>query len=98
LNFFFTTISLFIHGDLSKPFILDMNVSDFVVGVIFSQIGKVNFFHLIRFYFCNFFPTEINCNIYDKEILAIMDAFEEWYHLFEGVQHEIIVYSSHKNL
>jgi len=26
-----------------------------------------------------------------------MDAFEEWRHLLEGVQHEIIVYSDHKN-
>jgi hypothetical protein len=27
-----------------------------------------------------------------------MDAFEKWHHLLEGVQHEIIVYSNHKNL
>jgi hypothetical protein len=30
--------------------------------------------------------------------LAIVDAFEEWHHLLEGVQHEIIVYSNNKNL
>jgi len=27
-----------------------------------------------------------------------MDAFEEWCHLLEGVQHEITMYSNHKNL
>ncbi len=27
-----------------------------------------------------------------------MYAFEEWSHLFEGAQHEIIMYSDHKNL
>jgi len=26
-----------------------------------------------------------------------MDAFEEWHHLLERVQHEIIVYFDHKN-
>jgi hypothetical protein len=26
-----------------------------------------------------------------KELLAIVDAFEEWHHLLEGVQHEIVV-------
>ncbi len=26
-----------------------------------------------------------------------MDAFEEWCHLLEGAQHEIIVYFNHKN-
>jgi hypothetical protein len=75
-----------------------MNTSNFVVGVIFSQIGEVNFLHLVGFCFRNLFLAEINYNIYDKELLAIMDAFEEWYHLLEGAQHEIIVYSSYKNL
>jgi hypothetical protein len=27
-----------------------------------------------------------------------MDVFQEWHHLFEKVQHEIIMYSNHKNL
>jgi hypothetical protein len=30
--------------------------------------------------------------------LAIVDAFEEWCHLLERVQHEITMYSYHKNL
>jgi hypothetical protein len=33
-----------------------------------------------------------------KKILAIVDAFEEWHHLFKGVQHEIIMNSNYKNL
>jgi hypothetical protein len=41
---------------------------------------------------------EINYEIHDKELLTIMDTFEEWHHLLEGAQHEIIVYSNHKNL
>jgi hypothetical protein len=45
---------------------------------------------------CKFFPTEINYEIHDKKLLAIMDAFEEWHHLFEGAQHEIIMYYNHK--
>jgi hypothetical protein len=30
--------------------------------------------------------------------LAIIDAFEEWRHLLEGIQHTTIVYTDHKNL
>jgi len=26
-----------------------------------------------------------------------VDAFEEWHHLFEGTQYEIIIYLNHKN-
>jgi hypothetical protein len=56
------------------------------------------------FFICWFLldPTfslvEINYEIHDKEFLGIMDAFEEWRHLFEGVQHETIAYLDHKNL
>jgi hypothetical protein len=42
--------------------------------------------------------VEINYKIHDKELLTIMDAFKEWRRLLEGVQHEIILYSNHKNL
>jgi hypothetical protein len=41
---------------------------------------------------------EINYEIHDKKILAIMDAFEEWHHLFERIQQETIMYLNHKNL
>jgi hypothetical protein len=65
---------------------------------MFSQLGVNNLFHCVRFYFHKFFPTKINYEIHDKELLAIVDAFEEWHHLFEITQLEIIVYLDHKNL
>jgi hypothetical protein len=75
-----------------------MDSFDFALGAILSQIKKYNFLHPIGFCFHKFFPTKINYEIHDKEILAIMDVFQEWHHLFEKVQHEIIMYSNHKNL
>jgi hypothetical protein len=42
--------------------------------------------------------VEINYKIHDKEFLTIMDVFEEWHHLFEGVRHETIAYLDHRNL
>jgi len=52
----------------------------------------------LNFFFFKFFPTEINYEIHDKKLLTIVDAFEEWHHLLEGTQHEIIVYFDHTNL
>jgi hypothetical protein len=40
----------------------------------------------------------INYKIHDKELLTIMDAFQEWHHSLEGIQHEIILYLDHKKL
>jgi hypothetical protein len=39
---FFTTAPLLIHGDISKPFVLEMDISDFTIGIVFSQLGKNN--------------------------------------------------------
>ena len=44
-----------------------------------------------------FEAIEINYEIHDKELLAIIDSFEQWKHLLEGSPHQIIVYNDHKN-
>jgi hypothetical protein len=31
-----------IHADLSKPFVLEINICDFAVGAMLSQLGKEN--------------------------------------------------------
>jgi hypothetical protein len=77
---------------------LEIDAFDFALSVILSQLGEDNLFHPVGFRFCKFFHGEINYKIHDKEFLTIIDAFEEWCHLFDGAQHEIIVYSNCKNL
>jgi hypothetical protein len=94
----FTTTPFSIHAEPFKPFILKTTIFDFVIDVILSQLGEDNILHHVDFRSYNFFLFEINYDIHDKELLAIMDAFEKWCHLFKGVQCEIIVYSNHRNL
>jgi hypothetical protein len=45
-----------------------------------------------------FKPAEINYDIHDKEMLAIVVAFKEWEHMLKSVAGEITVYTDHKNL
>jgi hypothetical protein len=84
----FTITPFLIHAKLSKPFVLEMDASNFVIGVMLSQLGGYNLLHLVNFHSRNFSLTEINYKIHDKKLLAIVNAFKEWSHLFEGVQHE----------
>ena len=42
--------------------------------------------------------AEINYQIYDKELLAIVEAFREWRVYLEGAKYQIIVLIDHKNL
>ncbi len=98
LKAFFTTAPFLIHAKPSKPFVLETNIFDFVVGAMLSQLGKDNLLCPVDFRSHKFSPMEINYEIHDKYLLSIVDAFEKWCHLLEGAQHEITMYSDHKNL
>jgi hypothetical protein len=45
-----------------------------------------------------FTTAEINYEIHDKELLAIVNSFQEWRHFLEGALHPVTVYTDHKNL
>jgi hypothetical protein len=66
LNGFFTISPLLIHLNLYRPFILDMDVFDFSIGIVLSQLKKDNLFHLVGFHFHRFSFIEINYEIHDK--------------------------------
>jgi hypothetical protein len=54
--------------------------------------------HPVAYHSRKFKPAEINYDIHDKEMLAIVVAFKEWEHMLKSVAGEITVYTDHKNL
>jgi len=50
---------------------------------VLSQYGDYEQLHPIAFHFKKLSTTQINYKIYDKELLVIIDAFEEWHHPLE---------------
>jgi len=83
----FTSAPILIHPDLTKPFILETDVSDFALGAILSQFGIDGLLHPVAFYSRKLPSAEINYQVYDKELLAIITAFEQWRPYLVGAQH-----------
>ena len=54
--------------------------------------------HPVAFHSRKFLPAEINYEIHDKELLAIVDAFKHWRRYCEGAEHQIQVFTDHHNL
>ena len=52
----------------------------------------------VTFHFYIFKATELNYNIYDKEILVVFEAFYTWYHYLEELELLIDFIMNHKNL
>ena len=94
----FTLAPILGHVDPQKPFIIEADASDFALGSILSQQGMDGKLHPVAFHSRKFDVAEINYEVHDKELLAIVDSFEQWCHFLEGSPHQVIVYSDHKNL
>ena len=77
---------------------VETDASDFALGAILSQLCEDNRWHPIAFHSRNFQPAEVNYDVHDKEMTAIVAAFKEWEHLLMSVHDEITVFSDHKNL
>jgi hypothetical protein len=54
--------------------------------------------HPVAYYSKSFNAMERNYEIYDKEMLAIIRALEDWRHFLEGACHKFEIYTDHKNL
>ena len=52
----------------------------------------------MAFHSWKFQPAEINYEIHDKELLAIVDELKHWRRYCEGATHQIQVFSDHQNL
>ena len=58
--------------------ILETDASDFAIGAIISQRDEERRLHPVAFHSSKFQPTEINYEIHDKELLAVVEAFKHW--------------------
>ena len=77
---------------------METNASDYALTTILSIINKNNEVHPVAFHSHTFTTAELNYDIYDKELLAIFEAFKIWRHYLEGPAYPIDVVMDHKNL
>jgi hypothetical protein len=66
--------------------------------LVLSHIQETKRLHPVAYHSQKFKPAEINYDVHDKEMLALVTAFKEWEHMLKSVADEITVYTAHKNL
>jgi len=94
----FTTAPILAHFDPTKPVIIESDTSDSTLGAVLSQRDDENRLHQLAFHSRKFQPAEINYEIHDKELLAVVDAFKHWGRYCEDAVHQVQVFSDHQNL
>jgi hypothetical protein len=94
----FTKSPILAMPNMNEPFIIECDASDFATGGILSQKGNDGRIHPIAFRSSAMNSAERNYEIFDKELLSIIRALEDWRHYLEGAEHPITILSDHQNL
>jgi transposase InsO family protein len=94
----FTTAPVLAHFHPDRPSTIETDASDFAIAAVISQPAADGVLHPIAFYSRKLNAAELNYEIHDKELLAIVTAIQVWRAYLEGAAHPFTVYTDHKNL
>ena len=94
----FTSAPVLARFDPDRDVIVETDASDYVSAGVLSQYDDEGILHPIAYFSKKHSPAECNYEIYDKELMAIVRAFEEWRPELQSVINPIRVLSDHKNL
>jgi hypothetical protein len=86
------------HPVLTDPFELEVDASGFAMGAVLLQKKEDGKKHPIAYYSKTLSAAERNYDIYDLELLAIVNAMDHWRPYLAGSPHKIIIYLDHQNL
>lgn len=94
----FGTAPILAYYDPKRRTVLEADASNWASGGVLSQFDSKGELHPVAFFSAKHSPTECNYEIYDKELLAIVKAFEEWRPELQGTEEPVEVITDHKNL
>ena len=90
-----TTAPTLRHFDHSREVIIDTDASDYITAGVLSQRDDEGVLHPVAFFSKQHSPPEFNYDIYDKELMAIIKALEEWRPECEGAEHTLQLITDH---
>ena len=67
-------------------------------GAVLMQMDENLDLHPCAYFSCTFSSTQHNYDMYDRELLAVILALEEWHQYLQETAHPITIITDHKNL
>ena len=73
-----TETSILLQMNLTKPFTIEINASNFAIDACLLQMSDDDKLHLITFHNRKLHSTEKNYSIHEKKLLIIKEALRIW--------------------
>jgi hypothetical protein len=86
------------HFNQETPITLETDASDYAIGAVCSQPDNAGVLHPIGYYSRKLKDPELNYDIHDKELLAIVDGLRKFETYCKSTPHKIKILTDHKNL
>jgi hypothetical protein len=94
----FTTAPVLAYFDYTKKTVVETDASNWASGGVLSQYNDDGKLRSVAFFSSKHTAPECNYEIYDKELLAIVKALEEWRPELQGTENPFKIITDHKNL
>ena len=94
----FTSAPILASFDPGQQIIIETDASDQALGSCLCQPDTENCLHPVTYRSRKFSGPELRYDVHDKELLAIVNAFQEWRPYLEEAKYTVDMYSDHKNL
>ncbi|EEB89418.1 hypothetical protein MPER_12483, partial [Moniliophthora perniciosa FA553] len=85
-------------GGPRRPLRLELDASGYATGGVILQQLEDGLCHPVAYRSESRAPADRNYEIYDREMLAIIRALEDWRHYLEGLPESFEIITDHQNL
>jgi len=89
---------ILITPDLTKPFEIFADASNYATGAVLTQRDDNGVQHPCFFYSKPLSPVEKRYHTSEQEFLAIIRAIQEWRHYIDGAPEETVIWTDHNNI
>ncbi len=94
----FTFKIILCHYNSDHKIVIEINASNYVFKNILFQYDENEILHSVAYFSKKHNSIECNYEIYDKELMIIVWAFEKWWSELEDSIYSIEMITNHKNL
>lgn len=94
----FTSAPILTLWDSERPMRMEVDASGYATGGVLKQQLEDGLWHPVAFRSSALQPAERNYEIYDREMLAIVEALKDWRSFLEGLPQPFEIHTDHENL